>query len=101
MEALQRQFEQDLIHAAEQQRLVCGWNPVRFLQGVSKYGAVAMAKRIAAQGRPSEAVERLAQQGRLGLSFEALIVQKQYAPLFTDQEVNGCFDTLCSYGYYG
>lgn len=101
MDALERQFEQDLIRSAEQQRLACGWNPVRFLQKVSKDGAVKTAKRLAVQGRPSEALERLAQQGQLGVSFEALIVQARYAPLFTDEEVNACFDTLCRYGYYG
>lgn len=101
MDALERKFEQELVHTVEQQQLVCGWNPVRFLQGVSKYGAVSAVKRLIARGTPSESLERLAELGRLELSLEALAVKKEYAPLFTDDEVNACFDSLCAYGYYG
>lgn len=101
METLEREFEQELVRAVEQQRLVCGWNPVRFLQGVSKHGAVKAVKQMVAQGKASESLERLAEQGRLDLSLEALMVKQQYGSLFTDEEVNACFDKLCRYGYYG
>lgn len=101
MNTLEQQLQQELIHTVEQHNLVCGWNPARFLQSVNQYGAVSVLRRMLAQGKTSESFERLAEQGRLELSIEALIVKKQYAPLFTDKEVNACFDSLCQYGYYG
>ena len=36
----------------------------------------------------------------LRLSPEAVIVSKEFAPLFTDDEVNFCFSLLCEAGYY-
>lgn len=101
MESLEQQFEQDLIRTAEQHQLVCGWNPTRFLQQVHQYGGLSVVKRMLSQGKHSESLERLAEHGRLELALETLVVQQKYASLFTDEEVNTCFDSLCQYGYYG
>jgi hypothetical protein len=98
---LEKEFEEELIQMAEQQRLVCGWNPTRFLQTVAKQGGVKTVKGMLAKRQQSEAFDRLAEQNRLDLSQEALVVKGKYAALFTDDEVNACFDMLCSFGYYG
>ena len=34
------------------------------------------------------------------LSAEAVVVRPEFSTLFTDDEVNCCFDRLCSNGYY-
>jgi hypothetical protein len=44
---------------------------------------------------------KLRAAGRLDLSPEAAVVSKQYAELFTDEEVDFCLDALLECGFFG
>lgn len=57
------------------------------------------AKRCLSGHRESDGFFQLADMGRLDLSLEALAVQKQFTPLFTDQEANNALDRLLAAGY--
>ena len=48
----------------------------------------------------SDSFDKLQNAGRIDLTMEAIITKPKYAELFTDDEVNSCFDLLCEYGYY-
>lgn len=43
---------------------------------------------------------KLAEVGHLELTMEATIVKGEYAELFTDEQVNYCYELLCEKGYY-
>lgn len=43
---------------------------------------------------------RLVELGQMKLTMEAVIVKGEYAQLFTDEEVNLCYELLCENGYY-
>ena len=50
--------------------------------------------------RTSDCFNKLAEAGRLELTMEATIVKAEYAELFTDDQVNDCYELLCEHGYY-
>ena len=49
--------------------------------------------------RVSDGFDQLTQLGQLGLSLEALSVQKQFTALFTDDEANNALTRLLEAGY--
>ena len=77
-----------------------GIRQVKFKADLLKYGAVKTCRNLIRRGLCSEAFEGLFRAGMLRLSPEAVIVSKEFAPLFTDDEVNFCFSLLCEAGYY-
>jgi hypothetical protein len=57
----------------------------RFLQEVRRKGGLACAKALLARPR-SYGLERLAEEGRIDLSVEALVLDPRYVDLFTSEE---------------
>lgn len=100
MTTLEKQFEEELITKCEMAQKQCGYRPTRFLQTIAKFGAVKTAKEILRKGKVSDGFETLQQAGLLQLTMEATITDKKYGELFTDDEVNSCYEVLCEYGYY-
>ena len=68
---------------------------------MESYGAVKAVQDQIRRRRVSDGFERLQNAGRLDLSAEASVIQKQYAPLFTDEEADYCLDVLLESGYFG
>ena len=97
---LEQKFQEELINNCRLAEEKCGYRFTRFLQTVEKFGAVKTAKEILRKGRQSEGFDKLQQAGLLKLTMEALMIDKKYADLFTDDEVNSCYELLCEYGYY-
>ena len=57
-------------------------------------------KKFLERGRTSDCFNKLAEAGHLELTMEATIVKGEYAELFTDEQVNYCYELLCEKGYY-
>lgn len=100
MDSLENRFTQELTEKCEQAKNECKYSPTRFLQMVAKNGGVKTAKALLAKDQLSDGFEALQKCGRLDLSVEAVVVDKKYAELFTDDEVNRCFMRLCDCGFY-
>lgn len=100
MATLEKQFEEELIKKCEIAQKQCGYKPTRFLQTISKFGGVKTAKEILRKGKVSDGFETLQQAGLIELTMEAMIIDKKYGELFTDDEVNSCYELLCEHGYY-
>lgn len=100
MNLLENKFTQELIKKSEQAEKECKYNSERFLQLLAKSGGVKTAKALLSKDQFSDDFEVLETCGRLDLSMEALVVDKKYAELFTDNEVNICFIRLCECGFY-
>lgn len=97
---LEKRFQEELIKACEIARKEYGYNATRFLNTISKFGGVKTAKEIIRKNNISDSFDKLQKAGRIDLTMEAIITKPKYAELFTDDEVNSCFDLLCEYGYY-
>ena len=57
------------------------------------------AKRILAGNRLSDGFNDLATKGQLKLSLEALVIDKRFTSLFTDEEANEALMRLLEAGY--
>ncbi len=61
--------------------------------------AVKSAKRILSGSRLSDGFNDLAARGLLKLSLEALVIDKRFTGLFTDEEANEALSRLLEAGY--
>ena len=60
---------------------------------------VKQAKRILSGTRLSDGFNDLKAKGQLKLSLEALVIDKRYTALFTDEEANEALARLLEAGY--
>ena len=69
------------------------------MRPVDEQDAVKNAKRILSGNRLSDGFNQLLAKNSLGLSLEALVVDKRYTELFTDEEANEALTRLLEVGY--
>ena len=69
------------------------------MRPVAEEDAVQTAKRTLSGNRLSDGFNLLQAKGQLGLSLEALVVDKRFTALFTDEEANTALQRLLSAGY--
>ena len=60
---------------------------------------LAQAKRAISGNRISDGFRPLADRNKLELSLEALIIDKRFTALFTDEEANHVLEELLAAGY--
>ncbi|MGL5617016.1 MAG: hypothetical protein ACRDD2_12435 [Sarcina sp.] len=97
---LEKKLQEEIIKNCEIAEKECGCKMTRLLQNIDKFGAVRTIQEILRKGRTSDCFEKLVEANRLELSMEAVIVNPKYGQLFSDEEVNACYDLLCENGYY-
>lgn len=100
MIALEKKLQQEVIKKCELAEKEYGCKMTKFLQTIERFGIVKTAQEILRKGRTSDCFNKLAEAGRLDLTMEAVIVKGEYAELFTDEQVNDCYELLCEKGYY-
>jgi hypothetical protein len=100
MNPLEMKFTQQLIKKCEQAQKECNCNSTRFLQTVEKSGGVKAVKMLLSKDQLSDGFETLKMCGRLDLSMEVVVIDNQFADLFTDDEVNTCFMRLCECNFF-
>lgn len=100
LKELEMQFNKDLITKCQVAQTECGFNATRFMQSIERFGGVATAKELIKRGKLSDGYLVLEGKCRLDLTMEAAVVDKKFTQLFTDDEVNYCFEVLCGSGYY-
>ncbi len=69
------------------------------MRPVEKEEALKSARRCLSGSRLSDGFNLLQQKGRLDLSLEALVVDKRFTALFTDEEANEALMRLLEAGY--
>lgn len=87
-------MEQKFIAAWENNRAAAGLMGIRMRPLDLK-----QAKRILSGTRLSDGFNDLAKKGQLKLSLEALVVDKRFTGLFTDEEANEALMRLLDAGY--
>ena len=69
------------------------------MRSVGEADAVKNAKRILSGTRLSHGFNELAAKGLLKLSLEALVIDKRFTSLFSDEEANNALMRLLDAGY--
>lgn len=100
MSALEKKFQQEVIKRYQEAQEKCGYTPKRLLHTIEKFGAVKTIKEMIRKGQVSDGFDQFQKAGLMGLTIEATMITKEYGELFTDEEVNYCYELLCEYGYY-
>lgn len=97
---LEKSFQEEFIKRCNTAQEEYGCKSTRLLQNIEKFGSVRTVQEIIRKGRISDNFHKLQQAGRIDLTMEALVAESKYGELFTDDEVNSCYNLLCEYGYY-
>lgn len=100
MGALEKKLQEEVIKNCKIAEQDCGCKMTRLLNTIERFGIVRTAQEIIRKRRTSDCFNTLVEAGRLELTMEAVLVQGKYAELFTDEEVNSCYELLCENGYY-
>lgn len=100
MTALEKKLQAEVLKNCELAEKQCGCQMTRFIQTIERFGIVKTAQEILRKRRTSDCFNKLAEAERLELTMEATIVKAEYAELFTDDQVNDCYELLCEHGYY-
>ncbi len=87
-------MEEKFIAAWEQNRAAAALLGVR-MRPLDLKGA----QRLLSGSRLSDGFRELAARGRLKLSLEALVIDKRFTALFTDEEANEALTRLLEAGY--
>lgn len=92
-------MEEKFIAAWQENREKAATLGVR-MRPVEKNDALKQAHRLLSGTRVSDGFDQLAEKKQLKLSLEALVVDKRFTALFTDDEANEALSRLLSAGYY-
>ena len=76
-----------------------GYNATRFLQMISEQGGLATARQLLWDDKPSDGFTTLWERGRLDLTVEARVLAPEFAPLFTEADLDRARDRLRAYGW--
>ena len=86
-----------------EQKFIAAWETSRAaanLMGIRMRPLdVKGAKRILSGSRLSDGFNELAAKNQLKLSLEALVIDKRFTALFTDEEANEALNRLLEAGY--
>lgn len=98
MADLEQKFKLELEDKMRRAKKECQYNPTRFNQMLSKYGAVETAKRLISNAKKtgivSDGFTTLYLCGRLDLTVEHSVCKKEYQPLFSSDEIAYCEELL-------
>lgn len=87
MNHLENQFHRAMVGVYERALRECGHNATRFIQMVQNYRGLEAAKKLLHTAGFQYGFTELWQCGRLDITMEALVIQPQYAELFTEEEI--------------
>ncbi|MBU4446222.1 MAG: hypothetical protein Q8N12_09000 [Thermodesulfovibrionales bacterium] len=93
-------FHRAMIGVYESALRECRYNATRFIQMVQNHGGVESAKILLHTPGFQYGFTELWQCGCLRLTMEALVIQPQYAALFTQEEIEITRTRLEECGYF-
>lgn len=96
---LEHRFHVAMVAIYRSAKKELGYNATRFLQMLSEQGGVSAARQLLHASAVSDGFTTLWEHKRLDLSVEAHVLSSEFAPLFTDEELNIARNRLAEYGY--
>lgn len=100
MITLEKKLQDEVIKNCEIAEKDYNCKMTRLIETINRFGIVRTAQEIIRKGRTSDSFSKLVEANRIDLTMEAVIVNPKYSELFTDEEVNACYELLCENGYY-
>ena len=98
-DSVEDQFHKAMIAVYQNALRECTQRAADILQMVGSQGGVEAARKLLKSGEVGYGAAALWECGSPDLMFEYLILQPQYAELFTDEEKNTARQRLNKYGY--
>lgn len=86
MDALAEKFESRLRHSVEVSCSI-GYVPTAFMQMLDRHGGHGTAKRLIAASEIQKGMKEMAIRGRLDITMEQIMLEPEFAPLFTEEEL--------------
>jgi hypothetical protein len=86
MNPLEIEFEQRLRDSIRES-ISLGYDPTRFTEMLNAYGGVPTAKRLVASGEIQDGIRRIVEIGHPELSMGSIMLEPQFASLFTQGEL--------------
>lgn len=96
---LEKELQQELEDAAEIVKKKYKYNPHIILRMLNENGSVLTAKKLIPHFYDTGGFKELIDCKALEYSLEAIVLQKKYAELFTDEELECCKFKLREAGY--
>jgi hypothetical protein len=96
---LEDAFHRAMVNIYERAKRECRYSPNFFLRMVGERGGLSAARALLGARTVSDGFTRLWELGRLDLSVEALILQGEWRPLFSDDERQIASQRLAQMGY--
>ena len=84
--SLETDFEQRLRDSIRES-IALGYNPIRFTDMLETYGGVSVAKRLVTSGELQDGIKKIVAMGHPELSMESIMLESQFATLFTQGEL--------------
>ena len=92
-------FDEAMLDVYRKAQSECDYNATYFLQMIGEYGGLETAKQLLRKSEVSSGFTALWICERLDLSVEAVVLQEQWRPLFTDEELCTARTRLEDLGY--
>ena len=92
-------FHDAMLDIYRRAKTEAGYNATRFLGMVSERGGLETARYLLNASTVSDGYTALWERGRLDLTVEAMILQPEWQPLFSERERQIAADRLRQYGY--
>lgn len=86
MSDVEDRFEQRLLDSIEISRGM-GYTPTAFIGMLDRHGGVRTAKRLIADGNIQSGIKKLRDLGRLDIAMEQIMLDPEFATLFTPEEL--------------
>jgi hypothetical protein len=99
MNELEREFNMAMLNIYKRAYDEAGYNATRFLQMLRENQGVETARILIHASNVSDGYTALWERGRLDLTVEALIIDKKWHPLFSEQELEIARRRLREYRY--
>ena len=96
----EQDFNKQALINAQAAFLAHGCPVKRLIRDLETYGGVRVLQDLCRKRRLSDGFDALAACGHPELTLEALAVQSAYGALFTDDEVNHCYEALCETNFF-
>ena len=99
MTGLEREFDLAMMDIYNHAKFEAGYKATRFLKMLQVHGGIETAQILLHSTHVSDGYTALWERGRLDLTVEALILQKKWYPIFSDQEREIARNRLEDYKY--
>lgn len=87
MNSLEAEFDRKMRLIYKKAKEECNYIPTRYLQMLGRYGGLKTAKKLLAENKIHDGLVELYLCGRLDLTVEALVIEKKYKELFSEEEI--------------